>query len=150
MSTEIIVTAEHGHLVGKTSADAEALCELDGQTLRAVLTVPAGRSLSQLNLWWAVCSMIADNYAGTGMLTREIVSDILKIECGHCFVWRDAGKSYHRAPRSIAMNKMSSADFSALMDRMLGAASELFGAGLAQAARDELDKIAAPDLRNAA
>jgi hypothetical protein len=145
---DVLVSAESGHLVGKTPADAEAICELDGGVFRAVLTVPAGRSPSQMRLWWAVCGMIADNF-DSYILTAENVSDILKLECGHCVVWRDAAGAYRRSPKSIAFNKLDQAAFTALLDTMLGKASELFGAGLADAARDELTRIAAPDLRAA-
>jgi len=141
MSHDLIVICEGGKLAGKTAADAEVLDGLDGSTFRAVLTEPSNRSMSQLRLWWAVCGMIADNYPGD--LTAEQVSDVLKVESGHANVWKDASGIWRRTPKSIAFNKLPQDKFSALMDLMLGRASELFGIGLAEAARAELNRIAA-------
>ena len=149
MSTEIIVTASNGHLSGKTAADAEAIAELeDGATYRAVLTEPSNRSLSQLRLWWRVCEMIADNYPGD--LTKDDVDGVLRIECGHSTVWKDAGGTYRRSPKSIGFAKMGQAEFNALMDLMWSHAGRLFGGELSQAVRDELDRMAAPMLKDAA
>jgi len=148
MSHEVMVVCAGSKLTGKTAADAEVLDGLDGGTFRCVLTEPSSRSVSAIRLWWSVCGMIADNYPGD--LTREAVSDVLKIQCGHMTLWKDAAGAYRRSPKSIAFNKMPQADFSALIDKALGAASELFGPGLAEAARAELARIAAPDLKEIA
>lgn len=148
MSHEVIVQAEAGRLVGRTAHDAEVLAELEGGTYRAVLTIPRGRSLSQLNLWWAMCGLIAENYGDD--LTKDEVSDVLKIECGHCRVWKDAQGLYRRSPKSIAFNALAAPDFSALLDKAFGKAAELFGAGLSEAVRAELDAMAAPEMARAA
>ena len=148
MAHDLIVICKGGKLAGKTSVDAEALDALEGTTFRAVLTEPSSRSMSALKLWWAICGMIADNYPGD--LSAEQVSDVLKIESGHANVWRDARGSWRRTPRSIAFNKLSQEKFSALLDVAFGKASELFGIGLAEAARAELNRIAASDLTKVA
>lgn len=148
MATEIMVEPYNGRLRGVTAADAEAIALLEGAAYRAVLTVPQGRSLSQLGLWFHICQMIAEN--SPGGWTKDEVDQTLRLACGHTNVRRDVRGVYYRTPKSIAFNKMDGPAFGALVDLMLGKAGELFGAGLAEAARAELDRIAAPDLSRAA
>lgn len=150
MATEVMVRIdEQGRASGATASDAETLAEMAGATYRAVLTVPrAGRSLSQLGLWWAVCGLIADNHPGG--LTKENVSDVLKIECGHAHVWKDCTGLYRRSPKSIAFNAFPAADFSKLLDKALTAAGPLFGNDLTLAVIRELESMGAPDLAVAA
>jgi hypothetical protein len=106
MATEVMIRVSGGRLSPLTAADDELLGDLEGGDYRAVLTQPKGqRSLSQLGLWWKLCEIIADNFAGED-LDKESVSDVLKIECGHAKVWRDGKGSYRRSPKSIAFNKM--------------------------------------------
>jgi hypothetical protein len=140
MATEAMVTVgEDGRISGATASDAETLADLAGGTYRAVLTVPRGRSLDQLGLWWAMCGLISDNHPAD--LTKENVSDTLKIECGHAHVWQDAAGFYRRSPKSIAFNKLDGASFSRLLDRALAKAADLFGAGLSDAVRTELTRM---------
>lgn len=145
MATEVMLTiGADGRPFGATAADAEALAGLAGATYRAVLTQPRGRSMSQLGLWWSLCGLIADNHPAD--LTKESVSDTLKIECGHAHVWQDASGLYRRSPKSIAFNAMSSEAFSKLLDLALVKASLLFGDDLTLAVRRELESMGAPDL----
>lgn len=149
MATEVMLTiSQGGNPFGATASDAETLASLAGSTYRAVLTQPRGRSLSQMGLWWAMCGLIADNHPAD--LTKENVSDTLKIECGHANVWQDCTGLYRRSPKSIAFNAMSGEDFSKLLDLALVKAGPLFGDDLTAAVIAELEKMGAPDLREAA
>lgn len=149
MATEVIVSIDDaGRVSGATASDAEILAGLAGGSYRAVLTQPRGRSLSALGLWWALCGMIADNHPAD--LTKEAVSDVLKVECGHAQVWQDAAGQYRRTPKSIAFNAMSGEDFGKLLDKALFKASILFGDDLTAAVVAELERMGAPDLREAA
>lgn len=145
MATEAMVKIdEQGRACGVTASDAEALSALAGATYRAVLTQPRGRSLSQLNLWWAMCGLIADNHPAD--LTKDNVSDTLKIECGHAHVWKDATGLFRRSPKSIAFNAMTTDAFSELLDRALLKAGDLFGADLTLAVIREMESMGAPTL----
>lgn len=144
----MLTIGEDGRPFGATASDAEALSSLAGSTYRAVLTQPRGRSLSQMGLWWAMCGLIADNHPAD--LTKENVSDTLKIECGHASIWKDCTGLYRRSPKSIAFNAMSAEDFSRLLDTALVKAGPLFGDDLTAAVIAELESMGAPDLREAA
>jgi hypothetical protein len=147
VSHEALVEIRGGKATGRTAADAEVLAELEGGTYRAVLTQPKGRSLSQLNLFWKVCEMLAENYPGD--LHKDEVAHILKIETGHSRAMRLQDGTYVRLPRSIAFNAMSPEAFSAWLDRAFDAAAQKFGPALADAVRGELDSIIHPIARAA-
>lgn len=137
MAVEVMVSVdEQGRVSGATASDAEALAGLAGATYRAVLTQPRGRSISALGLWWKLCSMIAENHPAE--LTKENVSDTLKIECGHAHVWKDATGLFRRSPKSIAFNAMPGEAFSRLIDLALAKAGPLFGDDLTAAVAAEL------------
>jgi hypothetical protein len=149
MATEAMVTFDaQGRPAGATASDAETLATLAGATYRAVFTTPNARSLSQLRLWFAMCGLIADNHPAD--LTKDNVSDTLKIECGHATVWQDAAGFYRRSPKSIAFNALSAEDFSRLLDMALVRAGGLFGEDMSEAVRGELQAMGAPGLRDAA
>lgn len=149
MASEVMLTVgADGKPYGATASDAEALAGLAGATYRAVLTQPRGRSLSQLGLWWSLCGLIADNHPAD--LTKDEVSDVLKIECGHVKVWKDNKGLFRRSPKSIAFNALSAEDFSKLLDVALMKAGALFGDDLTLAVIRELESMGAPDLRRAA
>lgn len=149
MATEAMVKIdEQGRACGVTASDAEALSALAGATYRAVLTQPRGRSLGQLGLWWAMAGLIADNHPAG--LTKDNVSDTLKIECGHAHAWKDSTGLYRRSPKSIAFNAMPAETFSDLLDRALFKAGDLFGSDLTLAVRRELESMSAPDLQRLA
>lgn len=140
MATEAMVTVDdQGRVSGATASDAEVLAELAGSTYRAVLTTPKGRSLDQLGLWWSFCGLIAENYGGD-TLTKDNVSDALKIECGHATVWQDHTGLFRRSPKSIAFNKLDGPEFSALLDRAFAKAGEMFGHELAEAVQAEIER----------
>lgn len=140
MPSEALVRIEDdGRIVGANASEAETLSEMAGGIYRAVFTTPRGRSLNQNGLYWAMCTLIAENYPGD--LTKENVSDAIKIECGHAYVWKSASGEFRRSPKSIAFNKMPADEFGKFLDKALFKAGELFGEGLAEAARRELESM---------
>lgn len=142
MATEAMVSVgTDGRISGATASDAETLADLAGGTYRCVLTTPANRSPSPHRLWFAMCQMIAENHASD--VSKDNVSDVLKIECGHARVWKDATGLFRRSPKSIAFNAMPPDAFSALLDRALSKSDDLFGEGLTDAVRAELAKMGA-------
>lgn len=142
MASEALITIDAiGRVSGATAADAEVLSSLAGGTYRAVLTTPAGRSLSQLKMWWAMCTLIADNYGED--ITKQDVSDVLLIECGHRTSWKQADGTFRRSPKSIAFNNLSGEAFGKLVDQAFDHTARIFGAGLTRAVRGELARMAA-------
>lgn len=149
MATEAMLTIDaQGRISGATASDAEALAELAGGTYRAVLTSPRGRSLSQLALFQVMCGIIAANHPGG--FTKDEVVQALKIECGHARPMKLGNGIYVRVAKSIAFNAMTAEAFTKFFDLALLKAAELFGADLTEAALAELERIAAPDLRDLA
>ncbi len=140
---EVMVRVEGGHLVGILPADAHAIGELDGGTYTARLTQPRGRSITQLNLYWAVCGMIADNFEHPDdwRITKEHVDNILRQAAGHSHAIELADGTYRFFNKSIAFNKMHQEDFTAYMDEAFTVAATKFGPALADAARKEFDKM---------
>jgi hypothetical protein len=144
MPEEFLGRVQDGKIVGLTSGDAETLANLEGGEYRCVLTVPAGRSLSQLKLYWAVCGMIADNFEHpTHELHKEHVDRILRLGAGHSIPIELADGTYQFLARPIAFNALSQGDFNLFMDRALTVASHKFGPALADAAKRELEKMIA-------
>lgn len=144
-----MVRAEGGHLVGVTAQDADAIMGLEGGEYTARLTSSRPRSMSQLALWWVVCTMIADNFEHPGgwELTKEHVDRILRIGAGHSHVIELADGTYQFTPRSIAFNKLAQEDFNAVVDKALTVAGTKFGPALADSARRELARIVAGETR---
>jgi len=138
---ECLVDVIHGRISGKTAADAHTLAEMSGGTYTARFTTPRGRSLSQLNLFWAMCGLIAENLDADPPVTKDQVAWVLKVEAGHANPVRFMDGTYRMFPRSIAFNAMSQEAFSGVMDRMFTAAAIKFGPALAHAARAELAKM---------
>jgi hypothetical protein len=147
VSHEALVEIRGGKATGRTAADAELLAELEGGTYRAVLTQPKSRSLSQLNLFWKVCEMLAENYPGD--LSKDEVAHVLKIETGHCRAVRLDDGTFARFAKSIAFNAMSPDAFSAWLDRAFDVAAQKFGPALSDAVRGELDRMMHPQARAA-
>jgi hypothetical protein len=136
-----MVKVEGGRLVGLTAGDAEVLSGAEGEQYRASLTKPRGRSLSQLNLWWGVCKLIAENYETEFLqVTPQFVSDTLKVGSGHYSVTILADGTYRLQPLSISFNKLGQDEFNTLMDKAMQVASVKFGPGLAEAARAEMER----------
>jgi hypothetical protein len=142
MSQEIIVRVEGGKLVGRSAHDAEVLTEMEGGEYRAVLTVPNGRSVSQMRLFQGFCQTIAEGYPEP--MDKDGVVAVLKIEAAHYEVRKLADGTYYRVPKSIAFNNMPSAQFSLFMDRAFDAACLKFGPELSRGAFDAMQAMMSP------
>jgi hypothetical protein len=142
MATEFQAKVEHGRVVPLFPADAEALAALEGETVKAVLTQRKGRSSPQLRLWWAYMTLITDNLPEDfGDVSKDSVSDLVKIEAGHSLVFRDAKGRYREIPRSIAFAKLDQAAFNELIEKAHGAAARLFGKSLSSACLREAEAM---------
>ena len=112
--------------VGGLAPHNEAASEqLRGLALGAKVKVQISRprNIGAHNLYWAMCSMIAD--AVPGDYTAENVSDVLKLKVGH--VTRiQTKRGIVEIPRSISFAKMDGAAFSAFLDRCVKVVSEEF------------------------
>jgi hypothetical protein len=138
---ECMVKIEKGHAVGLTAGDAATLADAEGGEYKAQFVKPRGRSIDQLGLWWSVCGMIADNYETEFFqLTKEFVSDTLKVGSGHYMAIELADKTFRLQPKSIAFNKLGQNEFNSIMDRAMHVAGVKFGPGLAKAAREEMER----------
>ena len=129
---------EGGRVVPLFPQDAQDLADMDGSNVRVMITQPKTRSLSQLGLYWAFCTKLSENWPGPDQIDRRAVSDLLKLEIGHSYVFRDSAGRYRLLPRSIAFNALSQERFNDVMQRALGAACLLFGADLAGAVYSDL------------
>jgi len=83
-----------------------------GQLVQVEVTRP--RNVQHHRLYWAMCQRIADNVPG--ITSAEEVSDILKINTGHCTTIKGATQTY-KLPKSIAFSSMSQDDFNTFFDR---------------------------------
>jgi hypothetical protein len=146
---EIICKVENGHLVGASALDAETLAAQEGESFTVRMTQGGRkRSMSQLALYWVVCGIIADNFESEhAELTKEDVDRVLKVGAGHRRIILLADGSYQYSPMSIAINKLSQPDFNDFMDKALTVAGNKFGPALANAARKELDRILAGEMK---
>ncbi len=141
---ELRVRVEEGRLVPVLAQDKDVIAGLgEGDEYVARLTSPRSRSLTQLRLWWVVCGMIADNFEHPEgwELTKDHIDRVLRIGAGHSDVCELADGTYQFFPRSIGFNSLSQEDFNLLMDRAFTVAAVKFGPALAQAAKEELDRI---------
>lgn len=77
------------------------------------VTVNRPRHANRLRLYWALCSRIAD---ALGNVTAENVSDILKIETGHCKIIKGKTDTW-RVPQSISFTQMSEDQFKEFLAR---------------------------------
>jgi len=124
---------EGGRVVPQFPQDAEDLGDWEGATVRCVLTQARTRSPSQLRLWWGFCGKVAENWPGADSIDSKAVSDLLKLEMGHAYVFRDAAGGYRRLPKSIAFNALSQDQFNGVMNKALACAHRLFGQELTDA-----------------
>lgn len=88
-----------------------SLCQVD---------VRRPRNVSRHRLYWSLCQHVAD---ALGNVTAENVSDVLKIETGHCRILR--GKTHEwRVPLSISFDKLDEDGFRAFLDRAVQVVAE--------------------------
>ncbi len=92
-----------------------------GTKIRAQISRP--RNLAAHNLFWALCSKIAD--AVPGDYTAENIADVLKIRTGHCTVVQTK-HGLVQLPKSISFAAMDNAAFSSFLDRCIKIICEEF------------------------
>lgn len=119
MSKVAIVRLVGRGFVPTTDDDHKALVSgRDDDGFIAVIVRPSkGRSLRQLRLWWSMCATIAEAVGEDergNVLTRENVSDIIKIKTGHCSIVQIDGE-LHRIPETIAMDRLPQDEFNRVM-----------------------------------
>jgi hypothetical protein len=141
LAETVYVRVERGHLVATNAADAELLDGLEGEVFKAVLTQPKGRSVPQLNLYWKMCTLIAENLESDPPISKEMIDYVIKIEAGHCFAIRMNDGTYRLFPKSIAFNRLTPERFSKFMDRAFNVAAIKFGPALVEAVRLKLYKL---------
>ena len=95
------------------------------------------RNIRRLRLYWTICQHIAD---ALGNVTRDNVSDVLKIESGHYRVLRGKTSTW-RVPSSISVSGMSEDDFIVFLDRAKVVIQEQWFPGMAAEVRAEIDAI---------
>lgn len=139
MPETLIMERQGGRLAPKTAVDAEALERLPSGDLKVtVVRAKDTRSVEQNNLRWKVCEVIADNVEGW---TKDGVNDALKIATGHVTYARAPNGTFWRFPKPTDFAAMGAAEFTEWLDRAFAAIGELFGEGLSDAAREELDAL---------
>lgn len=98
-------------------ADVESAAEFSrlpfAKPVRAEVKLP--RNSAHHRLFWLLCTRIA-NAVGAEV---ETVSDILKIESGHCVIVGSAKYGEIRLPRSISFKAMDQTEFAKFFDRCL-------------------------------
>lgn len=81
-----------------------SLCQVD---------VRRPRNVHRHRLYWGLCQRVAD---ALGNVTAENVSDVLKIETGHCRILKGKTEVW-RVPLSISFDKLDEDAFQAFLDR---------------------------------
>jgi hypothetical protein len=137
----VACVAPDGRLSGATAEDQRILQEAEGGPYTCRLTTSNRRSMSQLALYWVVCGLISDNLSTRDVISKETISDVLKVKSGHADIIQFPDGSYRYQPRSIAFNKLGHVAFCELLDKMLTAASQVFGDALTESARKEFHKM---------
>lgn len=114
MSKAIFIRTAHG--LSPDTDDERSRDVLQGVPLGALVQVDVTRprNIARHRLYWLLCGRIAQSI--TGNLTAENISDILKIETGHCKIIKGV-RDLYKLPRSIAFHKMEEPEFAAFLDR---------------------------------
>lgn len=109
-------------LVPDADDSASQLARLPfGKALRAEVKQP--RNTRHHRLYFALCHRIADAVGSTA----ENVSDLLKIETGHCDIIRSKKYGEIRLPKSIAFASMTQDEFSKFFERCVLCVYENWG-----------------------
>ncbi len=82
----------------------------------AAVEVRKPRNLGHHRLYWALCTLVADNMDGD--YSAEIVSDVLKIRAGHVTAVKTA-KGEIFLPKSISFSALDQIAFNDFFDRVL-------------------------------
>lgn len=140
----------HNVLIPETDGGREAFGTIkDGaQVLVDVRTV---RSVRQLNLYWALMTLLADNC--DDFASKESASDIIKIDCGEVnyFLHPKTGEIFG-SPRSIAFESMPQDRFNRFMNRVLWVIESKYLPDSSEALRKEMYRMvdSEPTMRDAA
>lgn len=119
---DFFVTRKDGYLAPLTMEDAAVISKLQfGKPIKVTVTTP--RNGRRLALYWVLCQRIANAIGAEA----ENVSDLLKIESGHCSLIRSKRLGEIRLPRSISFAKMSEQDFSSFLSRCVEVISNEWG-----------------------
>lgn len=111
----------------------DALHVTDTESAAAFSKVPFGKPVhvqvrqprngQHHRLYWTLCQRIADAVGADA----ENVSDILKIETGHCVTVKSRKHGELRLPRSISFAKMDQTAFREFFDRCITVICETWG-----------------------
>ncbi|MEL7453814.1 MAG: hypothetical protein AAGJ50_10640 [Pseudomonadota bacterium] len=128
MATEIFISRSlDGSLRPVDPEGHAAILEMPlGQTLKAVVTLP--RNYKRLKWWWKLCSIVAEN--SQHYESREAVSDMLKLKCGHFRTVIVPGKRpgewvQQYTPKSIAFSKLDEPTFKELCNKAVSICAAL-------------------------
>jgi hypothetical protein len=80
------------------------------------VTIKTRRNARHSALYWVLCHRIAN---AIGANDPENVSDVLKIETGHCVTVRTKSHGEIKLPRSISFAKMGQQEFAEFFERCL-------------------------------
>lgn len=108
-----------------------------GRPIRVDLKQP--RNPLRHRLYWALCHRIGDAVG----VDSENISDLLKIETGHCVIVKSKKYGELRLPRSISFAKVSETEFKTFLDRCIQVIHENWGISrpdILEAIKDLLDE----------
>jgi hypothetical protein len=83
------------------------------------------RNVRQLNMWWALCELVAENDADYE--TREKASDGLKLALKHVDTFLDRTGRLHIWPKSIAFESLTQEEFDPLFKAAINKVAEWLG-----------------------
>lgn len=98
----------------------------------------SARNVRQLNMWWALCGLLAENDHDYD--TKESASDGLKLALKHVETFLDRRGELHIWPKSIAFESMTQEEFGPLFKAAINKVAEWLGSAPAevQARFDEI------------
>lgn len=103
-----------------SAADAETVDGLSGGIdYRCVLTRAAGRSVRQAAMYWSLCKLVSDNYDPGFPMSKDNVSDLLKLRTGHCSPVKMADGTVVLIPSSVSFAKADQDVFNRFFERAL-------------------------------
>jgi hypothetical protein len=98
------------------------------------------RNVKQLNMWWALCGLLADN--DRDYETKEKASDGLKLALKHVDTFLDRQGKLHIWPKSISFESLTQEEFNPLFNAALHKVAEWLGSAPADV-RKRFDEITA-------
>lgn len=136
--SKILMRKEFTALRPVDAAGHQAMAKLAHDDLVTV-EIRKSRNLQHHRLFWALCSLVADNVTG---VTAEQVAGVLKLKTGHCDPVKTADGTIHMIPKSISFAAMDQTEFSAFYDRVVEVVQRDWLPGVKQAdLRRELEEM---------